>query len=115
MTRRPRLEPPRLERYILVGRRPAPCPDLMEWAHFMENGDGRLVNWTGNDTLFVSTIFLGLDHNFFGDGPPILFETMIFRDGIGDECLRSSTWEAAEEAHERMVAEVLPILAKARG
>jgi hypothetical protein len=26
----------------------------------------------------VSTVFLGVDHNFFGVGGPILFETMIF-------------------------------------
>src|SRR5215471_17514474 len=26
----------------------------------------------------VSTVFLGLDHNYSGVGPPIVFETMIF-------------------------------------
>jgi hypothetical protein len=32
----------------------------------------------------ISTVFLGLDHRHFGDGPPLLFETMVFggsRDG----------------------------------
>jgi hypothetical protein len=26
----------------------------------------------------VSTVFLGLDHNYSLDGPPLLYETMIF-------------------------------------
>ena len=27
----------------------------------------------------VSTVWLGLDHNYLGDGPPLIFETMVFR------------------------------------
>lgn len=31
-----------------------------------------------NDNVEVSTVFLSLDHNFTLEGPPILFETMVF-------------------------------------
>lgn len=53
----------------------------------------------------VSTVFLGLDHRF-GDGPPLLFETMAFvgHDDVGME--RYSTWQEAEEGHARWVAKI---------
>jgi len=35
------------------------------------------------DSLWVSTVFLGLDHNFSSKGPPVVFETMVF----GGSCL----------------------------
>lgn len=47
----------------------------------------------------VSTVFLGIDHRFNEDGPPILFETMIFggpHDGFQDRC---STWKEAVAMH----------------
>jgi hypothetical protein len=54
----------------------------------------------------VSTVFLGLDHQH-GDGPPLLFETLVFgpaqHDGDMDRC---STWDEAEAMHERMVAKI---------
>jgi hypothetical protein len=55
---------------------------------------------------FVSTVFLGTDHNWWDQGPPILFETMIFTDGEPGHCERCSTWLEAEEQHARVVAMV---------
>ncbi len=50
----------------------------------------------------VSTVFLGLDHQW-GDGPPLIFETMVF-GGEHDECQwRYSTWEEAEAGHANVV------------
>lgn len=64
----------------------------------------------------VSTVFLGLDHGW-GEGPPLVFETMVFNDGFpqvsgtmivvggGAELIgRCSTWEEAEALHEQTVA-----------
>ena len=48
----------------------------------------------------VSTVWLGLDHAH-GDGPPILFETMVFGEGswVDQDCQRYSTLlEAQDEA-----------------
>ncbi len=95
------------DRYILNGNEPVPCPDLMEWADWVEKAD-RKVAQTGGGSLFVSTVFLGLDHRF-GEGPPMLFETMCFRDGEGDECEHCSTWEEAEAQHEKMCADVFEV------
>ncbi len=53
----------------------------------------------------VSTVFLGLDHQY-GDGPPLVFETMVFEgEGFGDlYCERYATWEDAEAGHNHTVA-----------
>lgn len=61
---------------------------------------------------YVSTVFLGLDHNFGDRGPsPILFETMTF--GVGDEPeqVRYSTWAEAEAGHQAAVARARAALA----
>lgn len=57
----------------------------------------------------VSTVFLGLDHRHFGEGPPILFETMVFADGCwsDESCERYSTWTEAEAGHARAVASLM--------
>lgn len=91
--------------YRLEGHRPVRCADLMEWALWYENLADRIVAKTHIGVLEVSTVFLGLDHNFSrylpgGDRTPILFETMIFN---GDEDdfyqVRCATWEEAEDNH----------------
>lgn len=84
--------------------------DLMTWARAFEDHAARIV---ARDELpgdvFVSTVFLGIDHNF-GVGPPLLFETMIFGGGLtGEHQERCSTWVQAEEQHAKAVA-----IAKAR-
>lgn len=89
------------DKYILDGKTPKPAT-LMEWAEWMETAD-RHVAVAEIGGVTVSTVFLGLDHQF-GDGPPLLFETMIF-DGIEDRYQgRCSTWEEAEAQHEQACA-----------
>ncbi len=51
----------------------------------------------------VSTVFLGLDHNF-GDGPPILWETLVFGGPMNGQQTRcAGSREQAEAMHEKMV------------
>lgn len=88
-------------RYILQGHRAVAEPDLNKWAAAFEQFN-RVVKQETIGTVKVSTVFLGLDHQF-GNGAPLLFETMTF--GTPDEeqmCERCSTWEQAEEQHERV-------------
>lgn len=89
------------DKYILDGHKPVPA-DLMGWARWFETAD-RHVAQNNIGALRVSTVFLGLDHSF-GEGPPLLFETMIF--GLeGDKYqTRCSTWEEAEEMHAKALA-----------
>jgi len=51
----------------------------------------------------VSTVFLGLDHAF-GDGPPVLFETMVFGGPLDGEQDRYCTWDEAVAGHAAMLA-----------
>lgn len=96
--------------YILDGHEPKATTDHLEWANWYEAasvGDmRRVVEQTQVDEhLWVSTVFLGIDHNW-GDGPPLLFETMIFHDGDGREEWRYATWADAQAGHSRVVDEL---------
>lgn len=58
------------------------------------------------DGKWISTVWLGIDHRY-GDGPPLIFETMVFTaDGEWGELdmQRYSTEEAARAGHVEMVA-----------
>lgn len=51
--------------------------------------------------IWVSTVFLGIDHNHSLSGPPVLFETMLFGDCnlVGRYC----TWSEALVGHRLVV------------
>lgn len=51
----------------------------------------------------VSTIWLGLDHSFCSDGPPLIFETMVFGDGGPLEQERYSSEADAVRGHHEYV------------
>lgn len=55
----------------------------------------------------VSTVWLGVNHNF-GDGPPLIFETMVFAEGSSLDLNmdRYATEQAAREGHTAMIVEV---------
>lgn len=57
------------------------------------------------ETVTVSTVWLGLNHNW-GDGPPLIFETMVFRGPLDEEQVRYSTEAEAIAGHAAMCARV---------
>ena len=86
-------------------KNPVPVETPLGW------GDNRKIDTQRRvaETKFpngtwVSTVFLGLDHNFNG-GTPILFETMVFpKDDWGElDCERYCTYNEAVEGHQTMV------------
>jgi len=78
--------------------------DLVTWGEFMEGGN-RTVGYTEiTSAITVSTIFLGLDHRLYGDGPPILFETLVFGGPLDGQSNRYSSYDDAEVGHRMMVA-----------
>lgn len=86
--------------HTLVNRRPVPT-DMVEALMWREqHRDDMRVGGTQVGDMWVSTVFLLLDHAFV-DGAPLLFETMIFGGKLDHECDRCSTWEQAETMHER--------------
>lgn len=93
------------------------CPDLIEWAQWMETGDrivGKEVIRLGQKGIVqVSTVFLGMDHGFVPfSRVPLLFETAIF--GGRDICHlkflevfhRQTTWQEAEDDHKWLVKKI---------
>lgn len=101
----------RPEFYILpiedgvVSHIPVPA-DLLTWAQWNEeHHTDKIVQQDTIGDYWVSTVFLGFDHNWVDDGPPLIFETMVFEGPQGDRsdisCQRYSTWEMALEGHRR--------------
>ena len=61
----------------------------------------------GDGRCEVSTVWLGIDHSF-GEGPPIIFETIVFyADGNQDMQYRYSTLEEARAGHAKIVHELI--------
>jgi len=52
----------------------------------------------------VSTVWLGLNHEFRPDRPPLIFETMIFGGQYADYCERYATEAQAAAGHAAVVA-----------
>jgi hypothetical protein len=97
--------------FKLVDRMPQRC-GFWEWAIWFENAANRHVGLTEIGCLRISTVFLGIDHNW-GHGDPLLFETMIFQDDSDLYTDRCSTWEAAEAMHADAVAYAVERIRKA--
>lgn len=92
--------------FILENGEPKEVNDLRAWADWLEAN--HLVRHVGDDTIGearVSTVFLGLNHNW-GDGPPLIFETMVFGGPLSDEQERYSTTQEAIDGHAAMCARV---------
>lgn len=84
-------------------------------AWFAKRGpDARRVAQTETQFFMISTVFLGIDHQF-GEGPPLVFETMVFaRDPHHDaelgfsvhedfDQIRYATWDDAVTGHQTAV------------
>jgi hypothetical protein len=79
------------------------CADFLEWAKWMQSNN-RTIAKTEIGELFVSTVFLGIDHSF-ASSTPILFETMVFKGkhSVDDICERYATYDEALEGHNKIV------------
>ncbi len=97
-------------KYILEDGEVKPEPDLFVWAEWFEKNE-RCIDKTETDKYLISTVFLGIDHSFGVQGPPILFETMVFKHGDWDsgslkdnDMMRYATIDEARVGHKTMVA-----------
>lgn len=89
---------------ILNGHEVVPV-SMEEWARTHHPPSIRTVAKTADGGITVSTVFLGLNHQY-GDGPPLWFETMVFGGPLDEVCERYTTWEEAEAGHREMVRRV---------
>jgi hypothetical protein len=80
-----------------------------EWSKSFSADDRIIKQETLPNGRYVSTVWLGIDHRFGDDGPPLIFETMLFdakdSKGLGEDLDmdRYSTHEEAVAGHQRMV------------
>lgn len=91
-----------------------PAEDPVEWARWFGRSDRQLADWRhggGESGTRVSTVFLSLDHDHSGKGPPVLWETLVFGGPLADEMERYCTREEALAGHAAMVARVEAALA----
>lgn len=99
------------EWYILDGHEVCPVETYDEYHRWRQSikSDGpsftRRVAVDDIGAVHISTVFLGLDHGW-GDGPPVVFETMVFGGDMDENQWRYSTWDEAIAGHERVVAAV---------
>jgi hypothetical protein len=75
--------------------------DLTQWLASFESGD-RIVAADDVGEATVSTVWLGLNHSFT-DGPPLIFETMVFGGEHDQDQERYSTEAEALAGHRRIV------------
>lgn len=112
--------------YILVDRKPV-AVGADEYARWMtkhkyeprsrdfrhDPDDLTRVGWDEVGPCEISTVFLGLDHGW-GDGPPSLFETMVFGGAWDQDQERYCTWDEAEAGHKATVEKIRRALAEAQ-
>lgn len=102
--------------YILdENRNPVRQEDVGIWGKWLQNDSNRRVAEAEFGAVRVSTVFLGIDHDWTREGPPILFETMVFGGPLAGEQWRCATWEEALAQHAQAVAEVKARLTRVFG
>lgn len=91
-------------RYYITDEFGNPVPtDLMTWARWsgLEGGGGVAVDTVGE--VSISTVFLGMDHNWGFSNVPILWETMVFGGVLDESQERYSSRREALEGHAKWV------------
>ena len=82
------------------------CPDVLTWSHWFKTADRQIaltLIGDGPDLVRVSTVFLGLDHDFLGRRP-VLWETLVFGGSLDGKMYRYESELQAQQGHEKLVA-----------
>jgi hypothetical protein len=80
---------------------------LVAWAEWFQSHDRTIAFDIVDEHVSVSTVFLGLDHNFFGDGhPPVLWESLVIGGSLDGYQIRYTSREGALVGHRRIVSAV---------
>lgn len=88
-------------RYILKDGEPVEELDDLAWAKWMKGADPSIAMTIVGEAT-VSTVFLGIDPNVH-QGPPLVFETMVFGGPDDQSCERYATKADAVEGHDAIV------------
>jgi hypothetical protein len=89
--------------FILENRKPLQVHDYNEWKQWLETAKREVKRTELPNGIIIATEFIGQAECLDETKPPLLFETMI-RGGISDGIVQQYTsWEHAEEGHEKAV------------
>ena len=80
--------------------------DLEEWSRIYTPENQRVAA-TNIGESYISTVWLGINHQWEPTGPPLFFETMIFDGPLDGECWRYSTLDQAQQGHEAACLKVI--------
>ena len=82
-------------------------PNVLAWAQWLEANPAyrQVAADTIAEPVGVSTVFLGIDHQF-SDGPPLLFETLISGGRRNGEITRYSTRVEALKGHADTIRQI---------
>ena len=96
--------------YILNDEHEALPVGYEEYSEWRSSGepDNRRVARDERGDVYVSTVFLTIDHDFSGLGPPVLWETMVFGGEFDEEQERYTSHTDALAGHARWVEKALP-------
>lgn len=75
---------------------------IEQWTALLDNLEYKRVAWTKLGDVVVSTVWLGIDHNWSGAGGPVIFETMVFGGSLQEQ-RRYSTEAEALDGHADVV------------
>ncbi len=78
--------------------------DYQKWSLWIKTADLTVAR-TRIDNCEVSTMFLGVNHGMT-NGPPMLYETLVYGGPLHKETSHYSTKREALEGHERICAKV---------
>lgn len=96
--------------FILDGHQAVPTESMSEWHKCFRNSKKRIVDKTQVGEIFVSTVFLGIDHGYGLNSEGLVFETMVFGPDVPHMTTRYRTWDEAEAGHKKIVEEVKALL-----
>ena len=92
--------------FALRGREVVPCSRAV-FCRLLDHPWARIVaRHRLADGVEISTVFLGLNHAWTIDGPPVVFETRVFGGPLDGQQDRYYTFGEAEAGHAEMVARV---------
>lgn len=95
--------------YILdLNNQVVPVSDIQRWIEFFNDDVSRRVASYNIIDSWVSTVFLGVDQNPFS-AEPVTFETAVFGGPLDSEIWRYSSWNEAENGHDRVIAALFVI------
>lgn len=81
--------------------------DLKKWGELWEDFSYRLIQQDKVNGKFISTVWLGSNHRFIGEGAPLIFETMVFPDDEDnweeEEMYRYATEAEAKATHQMLL------------